>query len=195
MRLVQDLNPRLLIHGHAPITDVVTIDIFPALEAALREVYDMALTAIGEGQTLSQILDRNHLPGLLRDHPTAVMYYLMIRDNLIRRVHHQRTGYWKSGGEGVEHHSPTEWANALSLLARGRHDAFAETAQALLDRGAEPLALKVADYGLLLEPDHEALNAVRRATLYRLIERNQQMNPFKFIYYSGLAGLRLPTPR
>jgi glyoxylase-like metal-dependent hydrolase (beta-lactamase superfamily II) len=195
MRLVQDLNPRMLIHGHAALTEVFTIEIFPALEAALREVYDMVLTAIGDGQPLSQILDRNYLPGFLRDHPTAVVYYLMIRDNLIKRVHHQRTGYWKSGGEGVEDHSPIEWATALSVLAGGRQDAFAEAAQALLDRGAEPLALKIADYGLLLEADDEALNAVRRVTLYRLIERNQQINPFKFVYYSGLAGLRLPTPR
>lgn len=195
MRLVQGLSPRLLIHGHPPLTELFTIETFPALEAALRELNDIVVAAIGDGRTLPEILRLNHLPALLQDHPTAVLPYLVIRDNLIKRAHHQRTGYWKSGGEGIEHVAAAEWAAALDLLGGGRHDAFTSAAGQILDHGNEALALKIADYGLLNYPDSGQLAALRLTILYRLAERHQQLNPFKFVYYAGLAGLELPPAR
>ena len=195
MRLAQDLNPRLLIHGHPPLTELFTIESFPALEAALRELNDIVVAAIGDGRTLPEILGLNHLPALLQDHPAAVLPYLVIRDNLIKRAHHQRTGYWKSGGEGIEHVAAAEWAAALDLLAGGRHDSFTSAAAQILDQGNEALALTITDHGLLNYPGSGPLAALRRAILYRLAERHQQLNPFKFVYYAGLAGLELPPAR
>jgi glyoxylase-like metal-dependent hydrolase (beta-lactamase superfamily II) len=192
MRLVRDLRPRKLIHGHPPLTELFTIEVFSALEAALRDLFAMVVTAIRDGRTLAEILHRNHLPGLLREHPAAVLPYLVIRENLIKRVHHQRTGYWKAGGEGVEHVAPAEWAAALHLLSGGREITYTDTARQILERGNEALALKVADYGLLNHPDSSDLDALRRSILYRLAERHQQLNPFKFVYYAGLAGLEIP---
>ncbi len=195
MSLVRELNPRLLIHGHPPLTELFTVETFPALEAALRDLHELVVAAIREGRILTEILHRNHLPLLLRDHPTAVLPYLVIRDNLIKRVHHQGTGYWKSGGEGIEHIAPADWAGALDLLSGGRHDAFTDTAAQILERGDEALALKIADYGLLTYPDSGPLRTMRQAILHRLAERHQQLNPFKFVYYAGLAGLELPPPQ
>jgi glyoxylase-like metal-dependent hydrolase (beta-lactamase superfamily II) len=193
MRLVQGLSPRLLIQGHPPLTALFTIDIFPTLEAALRDLHHVVVAAIADGRTLVEILHVNHLPHLLRESPGTVLPYLAIRDNLVKRVHHQRTGYWKSGGEGIEHFTPAEWAHALDLLGRGREDAFTSTAAELLESGDEAIALKIADYGLLRYPASDPLTALRRTILYRLVDRNQQLDPFKFIYYAGLAGLELPA--
>jgi hypothetical protein len=193
VRLTRELNPRLLIHGHPPLTDLFTIETLPGLEAALRDLHQVVVMAIGEGRTLDDVLHLNHLPGLLRDHPRAVLPYLVIRDNLIKRVYHQRTGYWKPGGEGVEQFSRGEWATALDLLAGSREDAFTNAANQILEGGNEAVALAIADNGLTNYPDSQALAALRRQILYRLVERHQQLNPFKFIYYSGLAGLHL-TP-
>ena len=195
MRLVQDLNPQLLIHGHPPLTQLFTVETFPALEAALHDLHDVVIAAIRDGRTLTEILHFNHLPGLLRDHPSAVVPYLVICDNLIKRVHHQRTGYWKSGGEGIEHIAPADWAAALDMLGGGRPEAFTRVAGQILDRGDEALALQIADYGLLAYPGSGPLKAIRRAILHRLAERHQQLNPFKFVYYAGLAGLELPPPQ
>ena len=44
---------------------------------------------------------------------------LVMRDNVIKRTHHQRTGYWKPDGEGMEDIAPREWAAALDLLGGG----------------------------------------------------------------------------
>ncbi len=64
-----------------------------AWRAALTELHEFALARIGENVPLPHILDIGYLPALLRDHPAAVVPYLVSRDNFIARLYHQRTGY------------------------------------------------------------------------------------------------------
>jgi len=116
----------------------------------------------------------------------------VVRDNFIKRLYHQRTGYWKPDGEGLEVLAPREWAAALELLAGGRESAFADTARTLLGRGDHALALKVADLGLINHRESSTLADLRRRALDGLRARHQQLNPFKFIIYSEWAGADLP---
>src|SRR5262249_15190209 len=185
--LIRSLNPRTLVHGHPPLTDLFTVEALPALEEALREVYDRTLQRIGEGRTANELLQQNWLPASLRAHPVAVMPFLLIRDNFIQRIVHQRTGYWKADGEGIEVVSPREWAGALNILAGRQEGGFVRSAQALLEQHAEVLALKLADLGLLNYPGSRALTEVRQQSLDRLRVRHQNLNPFKFIVYSEMA--------
>lgn len=184
---IRSLNPRTLVHGHPPLTDLFTIEALPAFEAALREVYERTLQGIGDGRTVAEILQQNWLPASLRTSPIAVMPFLVIRDNFIQRVVHQRSGYWKPDGEGIEVVSPQEWAAALNILAGRQEGAFVRGAQALLEQHAEILSLKVADLGLLNYPASLALEEIRRQALDRLRVRHQALNPFKFIVYSEWA--------
>jgi glyoxylase-like metal-dependent hydrolase (beta-lactamase superfamily II) len=192
IELIRRLAPRMLVQGHTGLTELFTVETLPGYEAALRELHALVLEGVRTGEGLTAILERNHLPELLREHPTAVIPYLVTRDNLIDRVHRQRTGYWQPGWEGVEHVSDREWAAALDLLAGGREEAFATAAGALLEDAAYPVALRLADLGLAAHPESQTLAGVRRRALDRLRERHQQLNPFKFIVYSSLAGAELP---
>jgi len=45
---------------------------------------------------LPNILDLGYLPALLRDHPAAVVPYLVGCDDFIARLYHQHTGYWQT---------------------------------------------------------------------------------------------------
>jgi hypothetical protein len=175
METVIALHPRLLIHGHAGLTRQYTIEAFPGLLTALRGLHGLVRASIADGLTLTEILQLNHLPETLRQHPGAVIPYLVTRDHFIQRVYHQRAGYWHPAGEGVEHFAPAELAAAADLLGGGTAAAFGAAATALTQRGEHALAL--AD--------------LRHAVLLRLIERNQLLNPFKFAYYAGLADLTL----
>jgi len=195
MRLIQDLKPELLIHGHTGLTERFTIQAFPGLERTLHDLHELVLDGIGQGRTVVELLHHNHLPVILRDHPAAVLAYLVIRDNFINRVYHQHTGYWKPDGEGMEQFSPAEWAAALDLLGGGTEDAFVRTAQDLHARGDAPLALKLADVGLVRYPASRPLATLRQQILLRLVERHQQLNPFKFIAYSSRAGFELLPAR
>ena len=192
MALIRSLQPRLLIHGHSALTDTFTMEVLPGLEVAFREVYEKALQGIAQGHTLVEILHQNLLPSALRTHPQAVIPFLVARDQLIKRVYHQRTGYWKPDGEGMEVFAPKEWAAALDLLGGKQEEAFVHSVQALLERHDDALALKLTDLGLLNYPTSQALTHLRRQALDRLREKYQQLSPFKFIIYSEWAGADLP---
>ena len=182
----------MLVHGHPPLTDIFTINTLPAIEPALRHLHQRIQTAVGEGRTLVQILHENILPASLRDHPAGVMPpYLVMRDNFIKRVYHQSTGYWTPDGEGMEVLAPAEWAAALDLLGGQREDAFVRTVSGLAEHGDDVLALKLVQAGLIRYPSSEALAALQRRVLDNLRARHQQMSPFKFIIYSEWAGAEL----
>jgi glyoxylase-like metal-dependent hydrolase (beta-lactamase superfamily II) len=189
--LIRSLQPRVLVHGHPPLTDLFTVEALPAIETALRELHQRVRTAVAEGRTLVAILHDNILPASLREHPTAVIPYLVMRDNFVKRVYHQSTGYWKPDGEGMETLAPGEWAEALDLLGGHREDAFARSVRRLAERGDDVLALKLAQLGLMRYPSSEALAALRRRALDNLRLRHQQLSPFKFIIYSEWAGAEL----
>src|SRR5262249_17429618 len=163
----------------------------PAIEAALRELHQRTQAAVAKGQTLAEILHDNILPGSLREHPAAVLPYLVMRDNFVKRVYHQSTGYWKPDGEGMEVLAPAEWAAALDLLGGHHEDAFVRSVRGLAERGDDVLALKLAQLGLLRYPSSETLAGLRRRALDNLRLRHQGLSPFKFIIYSEWAGAEL----
>jgi glyoxylase-like metal-dependent hydrolase (beta-lactamase superfamily II) len=191
METVLQLHPRLLIHGHAGLTEVYTIEAFPGLLAAVRELDDVVRAGITDGLTLVEILQLNHLPKGLREHPAAVVPYLVTRDHFIQRVYRQRAGYWHPRGDGVEQFTPAELAAAADLLGGGTAAAFAAAGAELTQRGEHALALRILDLGLLSHPGLPELLDLRRSVLHRLVERHQLLNPFKFAYYAGLADLEL----
>ena len=188
MATIRSLQPRVLVHGHPPLTDNFTIEALPALERALRELHSRTRAGIAEGRTLVEILHQNILPASLRDAPAAVTPYLVMRSNFVGRVYHQSTGYWKPDGEGLEVLAPAEWAAALDLLGGGRPEAFARSARTLLERGDDALALKLTQLALLRHPANDELTQLKRRALDNLRARNQALNPFKFIIYSEWAG-------
>ncbi len=106
LRFIRELQPRMLIQGHAPLTETFTIEIIPGLEAALTELHSQVLDDILAGRSLPDILDRSYLPEVLRGHPAAVVPYLVIRDQFAARLHHQRTGYWQPDGQGLQVFTP-----------------------------------------------------------------------------------------
>ncbi|KAB8180135.1 MBL fold metallo-hydrolase [Microbispora catharanthi] len=191
MRAVMDLRPRTLIHGHPALTENYPIEAFPGLLAALRDLERVITAGISDGLTLAEILRLNHLPDVLRDHPAAVMPYLVTRDNFIQRVHRQRTGYWHRGGEGVERFTSAELSAALDLLGGRSAAAFVTAGLELARRGEHPLALHVVDLGLLSHADAPELVSLRQSLLESMVARNQLLNPFKFMHYASLAGLEL----
>src|SRR5260370_350515 len=109
-RVIQDLRPSLLIHGHPPLTELFTINALPGLQAALGELDRFIRQGFRAGQTLVELLHHNCLPTVLETHPAAVTPFIAMRDNIIKRVYHQQSGYWKPDGEGIEDLAPVEWA-------------------------------------------------------------------------------------
>ncbi|QUQ65594.1 MBL fold metallo-hydrolase [Kutzneria sp. CA-103260] len=193
LRIIEELRPRVLVHGHPTLTANFTVDVIPALRAAFDDLYQVIRADIRAGATVLDILDRNHLPEVLRANPDAVLPYLLMRDNMIRRVQRQRTGYWQPDIDSIDPVTPTEWAGVLDLLTGGEEATYTRVIQDLLDRDDLPPALRLADLALRNNPASGRIAELRREALLRLVERNQALAPFKFIVYSELAGLTVPA--
>ncbi len=191
LRLIAELNPRVLVHGHTVLTELFTVDVVPGLLAALTELRDESLAGIGRGLTLTGLLRTGVLPEVLRDHPAAVGPYLATRDHFVQRLYHQHSGYWQSDGEGMEPIDAADRAAALDLLADGRPERFATAARALLARRDASLALEIVTAGLASHPDDGELAELRQQALYRLMERYQLLDPFRFLIYAELAGVEI----
>jgi glyoxylase-like metal-dependent hydrolase (beta-lactamase superfamily II) len=191
MRYIRELAPRQLIAGHTTLTENFTIEALAGLEPALTELREFALARISQNVTLTAILDAGYLPALLRDHPTAIVPYLVGRDCFIARLYHQHTGYWGPDGQGLDARSPEEKAAALDLLAGRKADAFVTAAATLADQGDLTLALDVLAPGLLRHPDSRELAELRQAVLARLMEQRQFWDPFGFQVYAELADAEL----
>ncbi len=149
------------------------------------------LDGIRHGRTLPDILAEASLPAVLRDHPTAVVPYLVTRDHFTERLYHQRTGYWQPDLRGLEPATAAEHAAALDLLAGGRQQQFAAAAATLISQGDYALALQIIQPGLLRHPASSTLAGLRRTALHRLMEAYQQFDPFKFLIYAELAGAEI----
>src|ERR1700735_3161234 len=135
---IGSLRPSLLIHGHTTLTEQFTAEAVPGLEVALTQLRDEVLDAIRDGRTLPDILEQASLPAALRDHPRAVVPYLVIRDHFTERLYHQHTGYWQPDGTGLEPATAAEHAAALDLLAGGRDEQFAAGATPHQQRQSRP---------------------------------------------------------
>ncbi len=188
LALIAGLRPRLLIHGHSTLTDFFTAEAVAGLHAALTQLHGEVLDSVRRGRTLPDILEQASLPAVLRQHPAAVLPYLVIRDHFTERLFHQRTGYWQPDGQGLEPATAAEHAAALDLLAGGSDEQFASAAAALIGQGDYALALEIIEPGLLRHPASGGLTELRRTALYRLMEQSQQFDPFKFLIYAELAG-------
>jgi glyoxylase-like metal-dependent hydrolase (beta-lactamase superfamily II) len=195
LRFIRDLRPRVLIHGHTPLTELFTIGAINGLQAALTELHGVVLDAIRDGLALPAILDGNHLPGVLRDHPSAVGPYLVIRENFAARLYHQRTGYWQPDGQALEPLAAADRAAALDLLAGEAEEPFVNAAATLIGQGDHALALDIITPGLLRHPASAALAGLRQTALHRLMERYQQTDPFRFLIYAELAGAEIGPVR
>jgi glyoxylase-like metal-dependent hydrolase (beta-lactamase superfamily II) len=191
LRYIRELAPRQLIQGHTTLTDNFTIESLSGLEPALTELHELVLERIGQNMPLPQILDIGHLPASLQDHPAAVGPYLVSRDTFIARLYHQRTGYWRADGHGLDPRSQEERAAALDLLAGEKAEAFVTAAAALARQGELALALEILTPGLLRHPDSSELADLRQAVLRRLMEQRQLLDPFGFLVYAELAHAEL----
>ena len=191
LAFIGSLRPRLLIQGHATLTEVFTAEAVAGLEAALTQLHGEVLDGIRDGRALPDILAEASLPAVLRDHPAAVVPYLVIRDHFTERLYHQRTGYWQPDGRGLEPATAAEHAAALDLLAGGREEQFAAAAATLIGQGDHALALQIIQPGLLRHPASSTLAGLRRTALHRLMEAYQQSDPFKFLIYAELAGAEI----
>jgi glyoxylase-like metal-dependent hydrolase (beta-lactamase superfamily II) len=193
--VLMSLKPTLLLHGHAPLTDLFTAANLMPIRTAMGEVRNAVFRGVLQGRTAAQIVHETTLPEILADYPDAVQPVYVMRGAFIQRLHRERTGYWQANLEGLEPIEDSSWAMALDKLAGGDPTRWKGTLETLLAQGDFALAWQLGERAVLAHPDNSELNALRLRAIHGLRARHQLTNPFKLIVLSERADSTIaPIP-
>ena len=187
-------NPQHLLHGHEPLTRVFNSPVILGhLKTDLAWLRDQVLTAIRRGDERGAIHELNLIPpDLLANQPDVYQPYYILREHVIDRLYDQNVGYWGAHLEGLDHPSRADRAELLVDYLGLSEAQIVKAADRLAADGKYEMA---ADLIESAEPKFSGSGSLKRAKRFaylKLMEKNQNTDPFKFIIYSGRIGEQTP---
>ena len=183
-------NPQHLLHGHEPLTRVFNSPVILGhLKTDLAWLRDQVLPAIRRGDERAAIHELNLIPpDLLANQPDVYQPYYILREHVIDRLYDQNVGYWGAHLEGLDHPSRADRAELLVDYLGLSEAQIVKAADRLAADGKYEMA---ADLIESAEPKFSGSGSLKRAKRFaylKLMEKNQNTDPFKFIIYSGRIG-------
>src|SRR5438132_4114179 len=194
MDLIVRRNPQHLLHGHEPLTRVFSSPlILSHLKTDLAWLRDQVLTAIRRGDERAAIHESNLIPpDLLAHQPDAHQPYYILREHVIDRIYDQNVGYWEANLQGLAHPGRLDRAELLADYL-GLSDAqIVKAAYRLAADGKYAMAADLIESAEAKFPASDSLKSAKRFVYLKLMEKNQNTDPFKFIIYSGKIGEQTP---
>ena len=187
-------DPKYLLHGHETLTQVfASTAMLTQLKLDLSWLREQVLSAIRRGDELATIQQANLIPpDLLGGNPDVYLPYFVMREHVIDRLYDQNVGYWQADLQGLENLSRADRAEVLVD--------YLGVSEKQLTKAVERLAAdgKYAQAALLLESsgarfEHsDSVAKAKRLVYLKLMEKNQNTDPFKFILYAAQAGEQVP---
>ena len=192
--VVVSRNPQYLLHGHEPLTRVFSSPlILSHLKTDLAWLRDQVLTAIRRGDERAAIHEANMIPpDLLANQPDAYQPFYILREHVIDRIYDQNVGYWESNLQGLAHPSRTDRAEVLVEYLGLSEAQIVKAADRLDTDGKYAMAADLLESAELKFPRSDSVKRTRRFTYLKLMEKNQNTDPFKFIIYSGQIDEETP---
>jgi len=187
-------NPQYLLHGHEPLTRNFSSPlILSHLKTDLSWLRDQVLTAIRRGDERAAIHESNLIPpDLLASQPDVYQPYYILREHVIDRVYDQNVGYWEANLQGLAHLSRIDRAELLVDYLGASEAQIVSAADRLAADGRYALAAELIEAAEPKYPNSEALKRAKRFVYLKLMEKNQNTDPFKFIIYSAKIGEQTP---
>ena len=192
--VVVSRNPEHLLHGHEPLTrNFNTPLILTHLKTDLAWLRDQVLTAIRRGDERAAIHELNLIPpDLLTNQPDVYQPYYILREHVIDRIYDQNVGYWEANLQGLAHPGRLDRAELLVDYLGLSESQIAKAADHLSADGKYELAAALVESAEPKFPGSDSLKRARRFAYLKLMEKNQNTDPFKFIIYSTRAGEQTP---
>src|SRR5215468_4774554 len=187
-------NPEHLLHGHEPLTRVFSSPlILSHLKTDLEWLRDQVLTAIRRGDERATIHESNLIPpGLLANQPDTHQPYYILREHVIDRIYDQNVGYWEANLQGLAHPGRMDRAELLVDYLGLSEAQIVKVADRLDADGKYAMAADLLESAQAKFPNSEALKSAKRFAYLKLMEKNQNTDPFKFIIYSAKIGEQTP---
>jgi glyoxylase-like metal-dependent hydrolase (beta-lactamase superfamily II) len=192
--IVVEKHPRYLLHGHEPLTRVfASAAMLAQLKTDLVWLHEQVLAAVRRGDERAAIHQANLIPpGLLRGQPDAYQPYLVLREHVIDRLYDQNVGYWQPDLQGLEHLGRDDRAELMVDYLGLSEKQLVRTVERLVADGKYELAASLLEStGNRFEQSTSVANA-KRLIYLKLMEKNQNTDPFKFIIYSAKIGEQTP---
>ncbi|MEP6826015.1 MAG: MBL fold metallo-hydrolase, partial [Ramlibacter sp.] len=182
---VNALKPRLLLHGHEPLTRIFdSTTMLAELRPQLAWLRDQVMREVAQGTPRASLQQANLVPPSLEAASTGVhLAYLVMRENLINRVFDQQSGYWQNGLQGLDALGDADHGAALLDYLRVDEGQLAAGTQQMMADGRHELAAVTLRHALARRPSSPVLRAAYRLATLKLMEQVQEFNPFKFIVY------------
>jgi glyoxylase-like metal-dependent hydrolase (beta-lactamase superfamily II) len=171
-------NPKYLLHGHEPLTrNFASTVMLSQLKLDLGWLRGQVLSRIRSGEERAMIQQENLIPpDLLGGNPDVYLPYFIMREHVIDRLYDQNVGYWQADLQGLDHISRADRAELLVDYLGLSEGQLTKTVERLTADGKYELAAS------LLE------SSEGRFEHLKLMEKNQNTDPFKYILYSAKIG-------
>jgi glyoxylase-like metal-dependent hydrolase (beta-lactamase superfamily II) len=192
--VVVEKHPQYLLHGHEPLTrNFASASMLAQLKTDLVWLREQVLTAVRRGDERAAIHQANLIPpSLLGGQPDVYQPYLILREHVIDRLYDQNVGYWQPDLQGLDHLGRADLTELLVDYLGVSEKQLVKTVERLAADGKYELAAALLEScGNRFEGSSSVANA-KRLVYLKLMEEHQNMDPFKFIIYSGKIGEKTP---
>jgi glyoxylase-like metal-dependent hydrolase (beta-lactamase superfamily II) len=192
--VVVSRNPQRLLHGHEPLTRVFSSPlILSHLKTDLQWLRDQVLTGIRRGDARAAIHEANLIPpDLLGNQADAYQPYYILREHVIDRIYDQNVGYWEANLRGLAHPGRTDRAELLVDYLALSEAQIVKAADRLNADGKYAMAADLMESAEIKFPNSDRVRRAKRFAYLKLMERNQNTDPFKFIIYSAKIDEQTP---
>jgi glyoxylase-like metal-dependent hydrolase (beta-lactamase superfamily II) len=192
--IVVEKHPRHLIHGHeALMHNFASATMLAQLKTDLVWLREQVLTSVRRGDERAAIHQANLTPpGLLGGQPDVYLPYLILREHVIDRLYDQNVGYWQPDMQGIDHLGRDDRAELLVDYLGISEEQFVKAVERLAADGKYELAASLLESSGSRFEHSTSVAKAKRLVYLKLMEENQNMDPFKFIIYSGRIGEQIP---
>jgi glyoxylase-like metal-dependent hydrolase (beta-lactamase superfamily II) len=192
--MVVQKNPQYLLHGHEPLTrNFTSAALLSELKTDLEWLREQVLIAIRRGDERAAIYQANLTPpGLLKGRPDVYLPYLILREHVIDRLYDQNVGYWQPNLQGLDHLTRADHTELLVDYLSVSERQFVKAVERLAADGKYELAASLLESSGDRFDHSSAVANAKRLVYLKLMEKNQNTDPFKFILYSGKIGEQTP---
>jgi glyoxylase-like metal-dependent hydrolase (beta-lactamase superfamily II) len=183
-------NPKYLLHGHEPLTrNFASTAMLSQLKLDLGWLRGQVLSRIRSGEERAMIQQENLIPpDLLRGNPDVYLPYFILREHVIDRLYDQNVGYWQADLQGLDHISRADRAELLVDYLGLSEGQLTKTVERLAADGKYELAASLLESSEGRFEHSKPVAKARRLVYLKLMEKNQNTDPFKYILYSAKIG-------
>jgi glyoxylase-like metal-dependent hydrolase (beta-lactamase superfamily II) len=192
--VVVQKNPKHLLHGHEPLTrNFQSPAMLAQLKLDLGWLREQVLAAIRQGDVPTSIQQANLIPPDLRHgNPDVYLPYFIMREHVIDRLYHQNVGYWQADLTGLDHLSRADRADLLVDYLGVSEKQLTKAVERLVGDGKYELAASLLESSGDRFKNSQSVARAKRLVYLKLMEKNQNTDPFKFILYSAKSGEQTP---